>query len=282
MFLASIIASSVATYEFDMTVISKSNTGLYDIQCALRLWPQWLTLGWYDFSVQHRRTLIGPFWQTIQVGIWVLGLSLVFGSTLSADMPEYPAYVAAGVIVWNFITGAITLGPTIFVRNGHLIQNVPNPLATFPLRELVALSLRFVFQLPAFVVVAVYLSINITFYTALFVLGMLAIMTTAFWVALFLATIGTRFRDLNFMLETVTRFLFFMSPIFWVPVDGTLRGLLATWNPFTYFIEIVRAPMLGEAPSLLAWMIVLAVLCTTMTITLVFYNQFRHRIVFWL
>ena len=42
----------------------------------------------------------------------------------------------------------------------------------------------------------------------------------------------------------------FVTPIFWVYAPGdTIRGAVYHWNPFTYFLEIVRVPIVdGRVP----------------------------------
>ena len=42
----------------------------------------------------------------------------------------------------------------------------------------------------------------------------------------------------------------FVTPIFWTHAPGdSIRAVILNWNPFTYFLEIVRAPIVdGRVP----------------------------------
>ena len=66
------------------------------------------------------------------------------------------------------------------------------------------------------------------------------------------------------------------------PVSPQPTPRSAMVNPFASFIEIVRAPLLNEAPA--AQHYLFAIICTVVgwTIALPFYARFRGRILYWL
>jgi ABC-2 type transport system permease protein/lipopolysaccharide transport system permease protein len=76
--------------------------------------------------------------------------------------------------------------------------------------------------------------------------------------------------------------VFFVTPIFWRKEMLAERGLLAEFNPFFHFIEIVRAPLLGQAPPLRTWFAVAAITAVGWAATLVVFSAYRRRIAYWL
>ena len=69
--------------------------------------------------------------------------------------------------------------------------------------------------------------------------------------------LSARFRDVEHLVTALLRILFFMTPILWLYEDLTdFRRVVADLNPLTHFVEIFRAPLLGEAPSLMNWQMV--------------------------
>ena len=38
----------------------------------------WVTVGLYDIRKRYRRSLLGPFWITISLGAFILGLSFIY------------------------------------------------------------------------------------------------------------------------------------------------------------------------------------------------------------
>jgi hypothetical protein len=53
--------------------------GLRDLWQGWRDYRElWLTVGIYDIRKRYRRSLLGPFWITISLGAFILGLSFIY------------------------------------------------------------------------------------------------------------------------------------------------------------------------------------------------------------
>jgi lipopolysaccharide transport system permease protein len=57
---------------------------------------------------------------------------------------------------------------------------------------------------------------------------------------------------------------------------------VSDFNPFYHMIEIVRAPLLGTAPSGILWIYMSAYIAVAAFIALFFLKLFRHRVSYWL
>jgi ABC-type polysaccharide/polyol phosphate export permease len=54
------------------------------------------------------------------------------------------------------------------------------------------------------------------------------------------------------------------------------------FNPFYYYLELMRAPMLGDWPDLEQWGIALAITALLWTAALLLFRKMRSQIVYWL
>ena len=237
---------------------------------------------WYDFVIGHRRTLLGPFWETIQAGVWVVGLWVIFALTLSKTDEHYLVYVAAGIVFWNLISSNISGGSRVFVSKANLIQNINIPLFTHVLRQIAETLVEFLFQLPVIVMALALDRVSVGLETLLVIPGFLMIVLTALWVVPLVGIIATRYRDASYAIGSMLRFMFFVSPVFWKADGLGERKFLAHFNPVTHYLEIVRAPLLGLVPSQNSWNVVLVFTLAGLAITLYTFHRFRTRIVFWL
>ena len=77
-------------------------------------------------------------------------------------------------------------------------------------------------------------------------------------------------------------FNFFLTPIIWQPSLLPGRALALDVNPFFHFVEVVRAPLLGQAPALLSWYAVLGATAGGWLVTLVLYRRYHGRIAYWI
>lgn len=265
-----------------MTAPTTSLAGWADIVESFRRVQLWTTLGWYDFTSRYRRTFIGPLWQTFIVAIWVAGLNYVFGTLLQKGGGDYPAYLAIGIVLWNYLLSTLAASPNLFVRNSKLIFVVNNPLYTYALRQIVENLMRLGFQALVFVALLPWMPIAYGPGMLMAIPGMVLILILSLWLVPLMAVAGARIRDLSFALTSVMRFLFFTTPVFWRSDDLGQRAYIANFNPFTHFLEIVRAPLLGGSASQLSWTVAIAINLCGILVTFVLYNHFRKRIVFWL
>lgn len=249
---------------------------------ALLRWPTWLRLGWTDFQVAHRRTVIGPLWQVVQVGIWVVGLTLVFRQALAASEPNYMAYVAIGVVLWNFMSASITQGVNGFVRHAGLIRDINNPILIYPFRVLANNLIKMAVQASVILMVWPTSTIVLQPSALLAVLGLGLVFLTALWAIPLLALIGVRFRDTSHAFQAVMRFLFFATPVFWLPSGLGQREYIATLNPLAHYLNVVRDPLLGTPVEPLSWAVVIGITVTGALVSLLALGRFRREIVFWL
>src|SRR5713101_6402795 len=60
-----------------------------------------------------------------------------------------------------------------------------------------------------------------------------------------------------------------------------LALLFIDLNPLYHFVEIVRAPLLGEVPAVMTWIAVAIITVVGWGVTFVFFDRFRKRIAYW-
>ena len=269
----------------DVTVRSSNAnflSGVDDIVRSFARTPLWITLGRYDFELQYRRAFIGPLWEIIIIGVWVAGLGLLFGRLLGHDQGDYLVYMASGVVLWQYVSSTLTTGANVFVVNSRQIVSINNPLFTYVLRNVVEHLIKLSLHSLVFIAVMVITGTPAKPVMLLAVPGLVTLVATTLWAVPLLGFIGTRYRDFTHLLRAVMRFLFFATPVFWY-VDGLNdRAYLANYNPFTHFIEIVRAPLIGEPASLTSWAVVLALNAIGIGIMFTVYNRLRRSLTLWL
>ena len=257
-------------------------SGMDDIVQAFLRTPLWVTLGWYDFELQYRRAFIGPLWEIIIVGVWVAGLGLLFGRLLGLDQGDYLVYMASGVVLWQYMSSTLTTGANVFVVNSRQIVSINNPLYTYVLRNVVEHLVKLCIHSLVFVAVMIITRTPVKMAMLLAVPGLLVLVLTTLWAVPLLGFIGTRFRDFTHLLRAGMRFLFFATPVFWYADGLDDRAYLANYNPFTHFLEIVRAPLIGDPASLSSWGVVLAINVVGIGIMVTMYSRLRRSLTLWI
>lgn len=265
-------------------MIAKILIALTDLIGALDKLHLALMLGWQDIKQRYRRSKIGPFWLTISMGIMISMIGLIFGQALSVSIYEYLPHVACGIIFWNFISNGINEGSSAFIGATGMIRQLALPLTLYPLRVLwkniVILAHNAIIIPIVFLVVS--RGINFNFFW--FIPGFLLLLLNVLWLSISLGICCTRFRDLPPIVASLLQVFFYLTPIIWMP--NTVNARVSTWivntNPAYHLLELVRAPILGNCPSMLSWGVSALLAFLGWLFTLWFFGAYKKRIAYWI
>ena len=68
-----------------------------DLIEGLERWELWSTLGWHDIRQRYRRSVVGPFWLTLSMGVMVAGLAYLYAGLMGQNIKTYLPYVSLGM-----------------------------------------------------------------------------------------------------------------------------------------------------------------------------------------
>jgi ABC-2 type transport system permease protein/lipopolysaccharide transport system permease protein len=265
-------------YALDRTQFRKALSDILDGWSKRNLWT---TIGLHDVRQRYRRSVIGPFWITISTGIMIGALGLLYGQIFKIDTAEYLPFLAAGFFAWGLISNLVIEGCQAFNSSEHLIKQLSAPLSIYVYRVLWSNLLTAAHNVWIFVLVALWYSVGISWSVVLLLPALALILVNGLWVGLLLGLLSARFRDIPLIVASVMQVMFFITPIMWKPDMLPGRALLLDANPFYHFVEILRAPMLGQIPSAENWLAALSVTLVGWVVALTFYTAYRWRIAYW-
>ncbi|AGM02835.1 ABC transporter permease [Amycolatopsis keratiniphila] len=281
-----------------------------DIKTGFAAKELWGHLGWQDIKQRYRRSVIGPFWITISQGVIALGLGLLYSQLFNLPTATFLPYISTGFIIWGFISGCLSEGMETFISNEGLIKQLPAPLSVYVLRTVWRQTLMLAHNLIVYViVVAIFFTSldqpyamsgacvegalchpGLGWYSLSAIPGILVLALNAGWVTLLLGIISTRYRDIPQVINSLIQLLFYMTPIVW-PIDQLMAGGArdgVSWalpyvygNPLFHFIQIVRAPLIGQAVSINSWFVVLGITVVGWGLALVAMRNYRSRVSYW-
>jgi ABC-2 type transport system permease protein len=267
----------------------------------------WGHLGWQDIKQRYRRSVIGPLWITLSMAVTAIGLGLLYSQLFAANIPTFLPYVTVGFIVWNFMSGCLLEGTDTFIGNEGLIKHLPAPLTVYALRTVWRLTLMLAHNLLVYLVVVAIFWGELT--TPGYVIGeggepqpgigwsiLLAIpafillAVNGAWVAILFGIISTRYRDIPPVINSLVSLVFFMTPIVWTTDiltkrlgdgAGDWKILIAELNPLYHFVQILRAPLIGNEQSWHHWAVVGGFTVVGWALALVVMRNYRARVSYW-
>lgn len=199
-------------------------------------------------------------------------------------MGEFLPFLAAGIILWAFITGTINEGCTGFIDAEGIIKQLPIPLFVHILRVLWRNLLILSHNILILPLVLLVMGKGLSFAVLLAIPGVLLVILCLSWVAFLFAMLCARYRDLPQIVASVLQVAFYLTPIIWMPslLPDRAGVVFLVLNPFYHLLELIRGPLLGQVPSLNSWIVVAGITVFGWLFTLFVFSRLRKRVAYWL
>ena len=252
-----------------------------DLFNGARLYELWTRLAFHDIRQRFRRSVLGPFWLTLSMGIMVAAIGVVFSSLFHQDAAKTLPYIATGLIFWGLLTSCINDGTMVFISAESDIRNLPMPLSVHFYRMMARNVMIWGFNMAIYLVMVVWFELMPGWNALLFIPGFILFLVNAAWMSLVAGVLSTRYRDIPQVIANVIQVFFFLTPIFWSPENLPNRPAFVALNPFYHLIEIVRAPLLGEVVSPMSWSLCIGMAAAGLGFTAWLYRRAHARIAYW-
>jgi ABC-type polysaccharide/polyol phosphate export permease len=258
-------------------------SALVDVAEGLTDWSMWSRLGWRDARLRYQRTIIGPFWSTLSLGIFVVALGIIWSKLWNQDPKAYIPLVSSGFIAWAMLSAIANEGTGIFISARALIIQLRISYTMLACALVWRSLIAFGHNIIIYVAVCLYAGVPASWSMALVVPGLALVCLNGIWISLLLGIACARFRDIQPLVASLLQVALFVTPIFWAPEQLAGRlGQVEQYNVLFHYVEIVRGPMLGHAPEPWSWFMVTMATVLGWSLTIYCLAKFRRRIPYWL
>lgn len=256
-----------------------------DLTSSLKKYRLIHELSWNDIKQRYRRTLLGPLWISLSIAATILGLGLLFGVIFNQKNAVYLPYLAVGIVFWTFISAVITEGGDSFIAMHNIIKQISLPYSLYVFRVIYRNLIMLGHNLVVAVLIFYLLDIEILHFNIDVIPQAILGVLNLFWMALLLAVISTRYRDINPIVTNGLQLFFYLTPIIWMTEqikDNAFISAILRYNPFYYILLALRSLMDGVmmAPNQLLVLGLMAIAGSIFTFT-IFCMSYK-RITFWL
>jgi ABC-type polysaccharide/polyol phosphate export permease len=258
------------------------NSFFQDILEGAKRKELWMLLGWNDLKRKYRRTKFGHVWIPLGLMITITVMGPLYGGLLNKDLEIYVPYLAFGFCVWNLIQSFITAGATVFIRSSSEITDVKAPYSIHVFRMIWSSIITFFYSLIGCALIAIFFNYKISLNVLYFIPGFLLILLNGFWFCMIFGVICTRFRDMQQVINSLMRLIFFATPIMWYPEMAGTRSFYVKFNPFYFLLDITRSPLLGDPPKTISWVVVSGIAIIGWFLAHRIYSRFANNIPFWI
>jgi lipopolysaccharide transport system permease protein len=237
-----------------------------------------------DLRVKYRGSFLGYLWSVMSPLLQMTVLAFVFSHLMRFEVEYFPLFLLSGILVWNFIHQSITTGTHSIVNNAGLVRRVKLSASVFPIACIGTSFITFYFSLIPFLLISLYLGKEIQFHILLLPVLFLPLIGFVAGVALFLASINVRFRDVGHILDPVLSLFFYGTPIIYpLEVLPPHYQSLLMFNPFVHFVVPIRAVMFENRwPMTMEVVFMLAISSFALLIGIFTYRRLKNEFIFYL
>ncbi len=238
-------------------------------------------LGWRDFKVRYKQTVLGAAWAVIQPFFTMVVFSLFFGklAKMPSDGIPYPLFAYAALVPWTFFANGLTHSTNSLIENSNLLKKVYFPRLIMPISSVISGAVDFACAFVVLVAMMIFFGIAPTLNIMWLPLLILLTLVTALGVGLWLSALNVLFRDVRYVVPFLTQFWMFATPIAY-PSSllsepwRTLYGI----NPMVGVVEGFRWALLGTETALGPMLMISALAALIVLITGAFYFRRMEKI----
>jgi lipopolysaccharide transport system permease protein len=206
-------------------------------------------LAWRDILVRYKQTVIGMAWALIRPFLTMIVFTVVFrdvaGLPSEGDAP-YPIMVFAGLLPWQFFSGALTECSNSLVNNANLLSKVYFPRLIVPTSAVIVSFVDFMISGMIMLGLMAYYNFvpdwRILTLPLFIVVGFAAAIGAGLW----LAALTVEYRDFRYIVTFIVQFGLYISPVgFSSSKIPQQWRLLYSLNPMVGVIDGFRWAILG-------------------------------------
>jgi lipopolysaccharide transport system permease protein len=255
---------------------------LQDLLQGLLAYQLWMFMSWQEVRQRYHRSLLGPLWITISMGIFIVAIGPIYSKLLNQSMSGFFRSLSIGYVVWTFIAGCIGDSCSVFIAAEGFIKQVNLPCSLYIFKLLARNAIIFFHNLIIIGIVLVIFPPESFLYYWYAIFGFISIYINLFWICLLIGMLCTRYRDVAQLVGNAMQLIFFITPIMWPITALSGNNNVINYNFFYYCIDSIRAPLSGSLVNHNTWLILTFTIIFLGIICLYFFSKYRSKIIYWI
>ncbi len=211
-------------------------------------------LAWRDILVRYKQTVIGLAWALIRPFLTMVVFTVVFGNLAKLPAPAgipYPILVFAGMLPWQFFSGAMAECSNSLIANSNLISKVYFPRLIVPTSAVIVSFVDFMISGMILLGLMAWYNFVPDWRILTLPLFILIAFAAAIGVGLWLAALNVEYRDFRYIVPFIVQFGLYISPVgFSSNVVPEQWRLLYSLNPMVSVIDGFRWAILRGSTTI--------------------------------
>ena len=205
---------------------------------------------WRDIKVRYKQASMGAMWAIIQPLGMMLVFAVFFGVFIGVPTDGMPHtfFFYCGLMPWVFFSSAVSAGSFSLISSSNLITKVYFPRVIVPAAAVGALLIDLLITCAILLGMGLCYGIHWSSAFLMFPLMLLLTVILALDLAIWLAALTVKYRDIRHALPFVLQVWMFVTPIIYPVsvISGKWRWIMYL-NPLTGIVEGIRSSLTGRS-----------------------------------
>lgn len=204
----------------------------------------------YEMKSSNSNNYLGILWEIINPLIQITIYWFVFGFIMMGKgrdvegSPFFP-WLLAGILVWFFVNPAITQASKSIYTRLNMVSKMSFPMSVIPTYIIFAKLYQHLMLLIISLVILSFIGYPPSIYIIQLPYFIVAVVALLVSLSLLTSTLSTIIRDVQMLITSVMRVLFYLTPILWYRENLPEWILIAMKaNPLFYIVQGYRAALL--------------------------------------
>ena len=212
-----------------------------------------------DFKKRYENSYLGYAWAVIEPALLIFTYWLVWGHLARLGIEHYILFIATAMMPWLWFRNVVKGASSSIAGNSKLVSSINMPREIYPFAMVLTEGLEFLLTLPIVWLLALVYQQPPTAYLVLLPAVILLELILVTGAALLMAALTTMYRDIDRVLSSVLRVLFYLTPVIYPTgrIHNPSLHFIFTLDPLVGIMELHRKVFFPET-SVTAQMIAIS------------------------
>lgn len=237
-----------------------------------------------DFKIKYKRSVLGALWSFVNPLLMMSVQYFVFSTIFKADIENYPVYLLAGIVLFNFFNESTNISLYAITGNAALITKVYVPKYIYPVSKVISTGVNLLISLLPLFLMCMATGVRATKAWLLIPFDLVFLLVFCIGLGFMLSAVMVFFRDMQFIWNVFSMVLTYSTPIFYPEsiLPDNFQGVLAI-NPMYHFIQFFRKIILeGISPEPREYLICTLFSAAFCMIGVVVFKKSQDRFIFYI
>lgn len=223
-----------------------------------------------EFKARYKRALFGFLWVILNPLLQMIIIGIIFSFFIK--IPNYLLFLFSGLLPWSFFSLSLSKATSSFVSERLLLKKAKFPKEFIPASIILSNFLHLIVSLGLLVIVLIFIGLPGLSNLFLLIPGLIWLLIFTLGISFFTAVLQVRFRDVNFITQTLLVLWFYSTPILYSIdlIPKRLNGIFYM-NPLTSVFEMFHCALANQC-EINSQILTLNLLTTLLVIIVGFYT----------